>query len=235
MERALPLWRASEGLQRSWAGSPWGQATAPGDTQCVISSWAPNEVRQETDKRPCLVNTAVISAVITQQMGTWRNLYPCSHQSWRAGGNRSCGGDCVCSYRFAFSCKDAQCSVRNQRDFVTDYKTLCHGSFFRLIEFMMRFLSKKGQNISAYTGMAETLTNHWPGAKPRNTVMLLSSCNLSELTGHPKMSGKVACIGVGSGSSWSAWSVTSYLTALWGEGALWFIQKLSTLGKKKSH
>lgn len=100
-----------------------------------------------------------------------------------------------------FSCKEAHCLVCNQRDFVADYKTLCHGSFFRLIEFMMRFLSKKGENISAHTGMAEMLTNHWPGAKPRNTVMLRSLCNLSELTGHPKKSGKVACTEVGSGPS----------------------------------
>lgn len=70
------------------------------------------------------------------------------------------------------------------------------------------------------------------GAKPRNTVTLLPSCNLLELTGHPKMSGKVARIGVGSGRGWPR-SVTSCLTALGGEGALWFIQKLSTLGEKK--
>lgn len=70
MEGALPLWRASEGLQGSRAGRPRGQGTVAGDPQCVISSWAPDEVRQETDKWPCLVNTAVVSAVITQHMGT---------------------------------------------------------------------------------------------------------------------------------------------------------------------
>lgn len=73
-----------------------------------------------------------------------------------------------------FSCKEAQCSGCNQRVFVDDYKILCQGSFFMLIEFMMRFLSKKVQNVSAHTGTAETLRRHWPGAKPRNTVMLLS-------------------------------------------------------------
>lgn len=73
-----------------------------------------------------------------------------------------------------FSCKETQCLVFNQRGFVDDYKIICHGSFFMLIEFMMRFLSKKVQNVSAHTGMAETLRNHWPGEKPRNIFMLLS-------------------------------------------------------------
>lgn len=96
-ERTLPLCRALEGLKWSLAGSPCGQVTVPGDIRFSFS-WALDEVRQETDKWPCLVNTAVTGAVITQQMGAWRNLYSCPLQSWRASGNRSCGGDCVCSY-----------------------------------------------------------------------------------------------------------------------------------------
>lgn len=91
-----------EGFRGS-AGVPSWQSLRAGHTWCVIYSWARNKVRQETDKWPCLVNTAVISAVITQQMGTWRNLYPCPCQSWRASGNRSCGGDCVCSHHLCSS------------------------------------------------------------------------------------------------------------------------------------
>lgn len=62
---------------------------------------------------------------------------------------------------------------------------------------MMRFISKRRQNISAYSNMAKTLTNHWPNAKPRNVIMLVLSCRPSELIGHAKPTGKVTCIGVG--------------------------------------
>lgn len=97
MERALSLWRHRRVCRGPELAAPGGRRQRPG-TPSVISSWALNEVRQDTDKWPCLVNTAVISAVITRQMGTWRNLNPCPHQSWRASGSRSCGGDYVCSY-----------------------------------------------------------------------------------------------------------------------------------------
>lgn len=62
---------------------------------------------------------------------------------------------------------------------------------------MMRFISKRRQNISAYSNMAKSLTNHWPNAKPTNVIMLFSSCRPSELIGHAKPAGKVTCIGVG--------------------------------------
>lgn len=95
-----------------------------------------------------------------------------------------------------FSCKEAQRLVCNQRDFIADYETLCHGSFFRLIEFMSS-LSKKDRTFQHTLAWLKHLPNRWPHAKPRNTVMLLSSCNLSELIGHLKISGKVAWVGSG--------------------------------------